>query len=435
MKARTFFALAGIGGVLFASRDASAAGFALDVLAGRGTGMAGAQTAMVDDSSAIFFNPAGIARGKSLDAQLGVSLISPSFSYTDTAGKKTSMDFQLVPPVNAYVSGGVTDDLSLGVGLFTPYGLKIQWPDGWAGRSILQQASLESFYVNPTVAYSFLDHRVRVGAGFQLVRATVDLQKSIRFGSEEGSSDLGGGTWGVGANGGVQVDAIEKYLTIGAMYRSAVKLDFDGNAHFSNVPPALQSTIFDQPAKTSVVNPDQLGIGVSSRPIDALALDFDVVWLGWEKFHSISIDFPNDKSGQLAVREPKKWSNTVNYHLGAEGTLSKTWKVRGGVMYDPTPSPDNTLSADVPDGSRINLAVGGTYQHDSGFRVDAGYQAVILMKHTSTYAPFPGDYGGLVNILGLTVGYSIPAKTAASAPPPAQGEPPAAAPAAGSTNP
>jgi len=29
----------------------------------RATGMAGACTAMIDDSSAIFFNPAGIARG------------------------------------------------------------------------------------------------------------------------------------------------------------------------------------------------------------------------------------------------------------------------------------------------------------------------------------------------------------------------------------
>jgi long-chain fatty acid transport protein len=441
MKTRFLFAIAGLG-VLFLHHDAHAAGFALDVVSGRGTGMAAAQTAMVDDSSAIFYNPAGIARGKSLDAQLGVTLISPSFSYTDTAGKKSSMDFQVVPPVNAYVSGGVTKDLSVGVGLFTPYGLAIEWPSGWAGRNLMTRASLESFYVNPSVAYRF--GPVRVGAGFQLVRATVNLQRDLRFGTQDGTSELGAGTWGAGANGGVQIDAIEKYLTIGAHYRSAVKLAFDGNAHFSNVPTELESLIHDQAASTSIVNPDQLAIGVASRPTDAIVVDVDVVWLGWGKFRSIDIAFPNDKSGGLAIHEPKRWSNAVNYHVGVEGTLSKSWKLRGGVLYDPSPSPASTLGPDLPDADRLNLAVGGTYQHESGFRVDAGYQLVTLFKHESTFAPFPGEYGGLVNILGLSVGYSIPEKKASevvdpglglpmepaapapSAPPPAPAAPPPA---------
>jgi long-subunit fatty acid transport protein len=48
---------------LFA-RDASAAGTALDVQSARGTGMASANVAFIDDSTAIFYNPAGIAQGK-----------------------------------------------------------------------------------------------------------------------------------------------------------------------------------------------------------------------------------------------------------------------------------------------------------------------------------------------------------------------------------
>ena len=78
MKNRFFLGASAFLG-LFYSLDANAAGTALDVQGGRATGMAGATTAFIDDASAIYFNPAGMANGKGLDAQAGVNLIAPTF--------------------------------------------------------------------------------------------------------------------------------------------------------------------------------------------------------------------------------------------------------------------------------------------------------------------------------------------------------------------
>jgi len=99
MKTTRFVAVAttAVLATLF-TRDASAAGFALDVVSGRGTGMGSAQTGYIDDSSAIFYNPAGIAQGKVFDAQVGVSLIAPSFSYKSPSGEKTTLPFSVVRP-------------------------------------------------------------------------------------------------------------------------------------------------------------------------------------------------------------------------------------------------------------------------------------------------------------------------------------------------
>jgi long-chain fatty acid transport protein len=392
---------------VLAPRDASAAGTALDVQSARGTGMAAATTAMIDDSSAIFYNAAGIAQGKRLDAQVGINLISPAFSYTSPAGAKTTLPFSVVTPFTAYVTGGVTENLSLGVGVFTPFGLKLTWPEKWAGSHQISEAELQTFYINPTVAYKF--GPLRIGAGFQLVRATVSLKRDIRFGDQEGSSELAGDTWGAGANAGIQLEAIKQYLSFGVHYRSAVKLAFDdGRAHFNNVPRNLQGVIHDQSVSTSVVNPDSLSMGVATRPIPKLVIDFDAVWLGWGKFEAIRINFPNDPSGSLNQNQAKNWNNVVNFHLGAEGELSDNWLLRGGVLVDPSPSPANTLTPDIPDSTRVNLALGGTYRHDSGFHVDLGYQFIILTGKTSTAPAFRGDYGGLVNILGISVGYATP---------------------------
>ncbi len=251
-------------GVLLLAPGARAAGFGLDVQAGRGTGMASAVTAFVDDSSAVYYNAAGIARGRSLDVQVGDSLILPSFRYTPRSGPSTTSSFEVVPPFQAFASGGLTDDLSLGIGVFTPYGLTLGWPDQWVGRSLITQAALATYDVNPTVAYRF--GPVRIGAGLQVVRATVDLKRTIETGSQEASTEVGGGAWGVGANVGVQVDAIDRYLSIGVHYRSAVDLDFSGGqASFSGVPVELQSILHDQAVSTTLTLPDTLTMAVASR--------------------------------------------------------------------------------------------------------------------------------------------------------------------------
>ncbi|HXX70458.1 MAG TPA: outer membrane protein transport protein [Polyangiaceae bacterium] len=408
--------------ILGAASQAAAAGTALDVQSARCTGMAAACTSAVDDATAIFYNPAGITQGKPLDAEIGVSLIDPEIRFKDNAGNVTQMPFRVIPPVTAYVTGHITRDLTIGVGEFTPYGLAIGWPAGWEGRSEATSATLRSFDFNPTIAYRF--GPVRLGAGFQLVRSTIELQKDIAFGSQYGSVDLGAGAWGVGANGGVQVDVFRKLLTLGATYRSAVHFNFDGHAHFDNVPATFAPIFYDQPATTQLTNPDQIGLGVSSRPIDTLLLDFDVVWTGWSKFRSINIDFPDDTSHSLSNSEPKNWHDTVNYHLGAEGIIGRSWRIRGGVLYDPTPSPDDTLAADLPDATRLTLAVGGGYVHECGIRVDVAYQILILFNHVSTWPTLPGQYGGEVNVLGISIGYALPERRPV-------GPPPATEPAAG----
>lgn len=415
MKTTRFVGLATIAAALttLASRDASAAGTALDVQSGRGTGMASAQTAYIDDSSAIFYNPAGIAQGKVLDAQAGINLIAPSFKFKSKQGNETTLPFTVVTPFQAYVSGGVTDNLSLGIGIFTPFGLKLEWPAGWEGRNLITTAELRTFYINPTAA--FRAGPFRIGAGFQLVRATVELQRDIRFGDQEGNVDLGAATWGVGGNVGVQLEAVKQFLMLGVHYRSPVKLSFDGQAHFQNAPRDLAGTIHDQNVSTSVIQPGSLAFGVATRPIKDLVIDLDAVWIHWDQFKSIDLHFPDDKSGSLDSTQAKNWSNTVNFHLGAEGTLSKTFQVRGGVLIDPSPSPENTLTPDIPDSTRVNLALGGTYRHQSGFHLDLGYQFIILTGKTSTAPQLPGEYGGIVNILGISVGYSTPPKPAEQA--------------------
>jgi long-chain fatty acid transport protein len=395
--------------VVLVASSAHASGFSVDVQSARATGMATAVTGLIDDSSAIFFNPAGIARGRILDAQISDSLIMPMATFKDTAGNSTTTPFSAVPPFQVYAAGGITEHFSAGIGLFEPYGLTVQWPDGWEGRSQITFAKLATYYANPTVAYSL--GPVRIGAGFQLVYSTLDLKKDIALPSGAyGRTELGGDAWGIGANVGIQVDAVKNVLSFGAHYRSAVALDFAANASFDGIPASLAGTLHDQPATTRFVMPDTFAFGVAFRPIQKLVFDLDVVYYGWSHVQSIDLGFPTDASGSLSQSLPKNWSGVVQVHLGTEYAFNDTWRIRGGAMYDPSPSPQNTLTPDIPDSDRVNIAIGGSWRHKTGIYVDAAYEAVILLGATSTAPQLPGTYSGYANVFALAVGYRTPPK-------------------------
>jgi long-chain fatty acid transport protein len=361
---------------------------------------------MIDDSSAVYYNPAGIAQGKRVDVLVGDTIIVPNFKFKSATTGNSASTSGVVPPFHAYASAGITDQLSVGVGVFSPYGLAANWPSQWEGRSLATRSRLATYYINPTVAYRF--GPLRIGAGLQIVRATIDLQRDIRFGAQDGSSEFGGDSWGVGGNLGAQFEVVRQYLSLGVHYRSAVKLDFEGSAHFENIPLPFLATIHDQRVTTSLTQPDTLAFGLASRPIPRLVIDLDLIWNDWKKVRAIAIDFPDDPTGTLSSTQPKNWNNTVNVHVGGELTLGEKWRVRAGALYDPSPSPAQTLTPETPDANRLNLAVGGGYVHPSGLRVDLGYQFLLLFNKTSTAPQLPGDYGGLVNIVSLSIGYSAP---------------------------
>jgi len=394
---------------------AQAAGYAVDVHSARAIGMAQTMKAHVDDASAVFYNPAGLISGRQLDVQVGDTLIIPTFRFEDKAtGKTYPTEGQVVPPPHIYAAYGINDDVSVGIGMFSLFGLVVPWPADWVGRFQTIHSELKTYYFNPEVAVRLGD-RVRVGAGVQIIRGTAQLTRALSFPSQEGMVDLAGGAWAVGGNGGVMVDIIPRRLTFGATYRSAATLDIAGKAHFSNVPTEFQGTIYDQTATTHAHLPQTFGFGLAFWPIPTLRLAADADYTGWQVVHELAIVFPQSPPtppstvGPLDTVLPKRWSHAWLVRTGAEFTLTDQWQLRAGIMYDSTPSPSDTITPELPDSNRINIGLGVGYRYYN-FNFDFGYQLVILLDTASTSPTQPigtGTYSGTAHIPALTVGYRL----------------------------
>jgi long-chain fatty acid transport protein len=388
--------------VALASSLAMAAGFELDGQDARSVGMGNAVTALTDDASAVYYNPAGLAGRKGLDVSLGGTLLFPSVSFkSDNTGATTTTKSSVATPINAYVSYGVLDDLTVAIGLTTPFGASALWPAGWEGAGKALTSSVQVFNINPSIAYR-LHPRFKLGAGLQITRGTVYIERGLDFIDSQGTVKLGGDAWGLGWNAGFQMDLYENKVLLGGTWRSSVPLAFSGRAHFDGVPAAFQANLADQAITSNITLPDVATFGIAWKILPELRVAFDVHWTQWSTFQKLEIDFANS-----ALTNPlaKRWRDPASLHLGAEYDINEAFSARAGFTYDPTPSPSETLTADLPDASRVRVTVGGTWRSTFGLRVSASYQYVGLLPQTSTAAGFSGTYSGSAHEVALSVGY------------------------------
>ena len=145
-------------------------------------GTAHANGAEAADPSTIFYNPAGLARLKGTQVTSGLSILLPDGEYKDTGstdvfGQQVTGDAGSYLPdaaaaPNFYFSSEVNDWLTVGLGIFTPFGAKLDYKENWAGRYGIQSASLETVNFNPSIAIRFNEHHsIGFGVSAQYIKS------------------------------------------------------------------------------------------------------------------------------------------------------------------------------------------------------------------------------------------------------------------------
>src|SRR6185369_17032106 len=112
---------------LVVSGVAYGSGFSIFEQGAKATAMGGAFAATADDPTAIFYNVAGIAQLRKTEVMAGGTGIT--FSNPFTSGAKGEYKHHLFVPPNAYAVMPIGENLTVGVGAFTAYGLRTNWDD------------------------------------------------------------------------------------------------------------------------------------------------------------------------------------------------------------------------------------------------------------------------------------------------------------------
>lgn len=406
--------------------DARAAGYSLYEQGAGALGGAGAYTARVADASAVFFNPAGLAHLAAGEVYAGLSLIRVEREFAGTApfpgyGVLESSPTQLFPPFAAYWGQPLARGVSLGLGVYSPYGLTTEWedPERFSGRFLSTRASVTPFYFHPAVGVA-LSPRVRVGAGLMAAHTSVELRRSIAqanpFATGPKVLDLGtvvlDGDNGLdlGFNVGLQIDVAEG-VTIGANYRGGIDAGVEGDADFTFRPTGtpldaqLEAAFpIDQGVRTEIPFPALFVAAVAVRAADWLVVEGDLGWTQWSDFDVLPFRFETDTSLDQDLVE--RWDDAFFYRFGAEIAAAADLDLRVGYYFDETPQGTEAISPLLPDNDRHGFTVGVGKRWDR-WRVDA-FGLLLVVPDRSTEGinrdGYEGTYSAGTGIAGLSVG-------------------------------
>jgi long-chain fatty acid transport protein len=390
------------------AQSSRGAGFHVNEQDARATGRADAVLASPSGASTIQYNPAGIATLRGLHINLGASLIAPSAEFEPAGdGPKTEAESNTFVLPHLYVSGRLTDVLALGLGINAPFGLALTWPSTSPGRAQVREAELRTLFVTPTLALDLSQWApgLSVGAGVELVPASVRLIRDVPFGDEVGSAALSGSAFGAGVRAGVLYRPPNRPdWAFGISYKSPVALDFDGNADF-DAPPIYRSSLPpDGKGATHITLPQSLMLGVAFQPLPAWELEVDGGWVGWSSYGRLDIELPNGD----VTRSERNWRDTLVLRVGTDYTFEERWTGRFGFIFDQTPIPTTTLDFQLPDAPRFDLTAGFGAQLSPEVQVDIGALWVLpTARDTSNVDPLQPPVKGRFEVEAWVVTISL----------------------------
>jgi len=402
------FWLAGWLGLLAGGTPAWSAGFALVQQGTAAMGQGNAFVAEANDPSAIFYNPAGLTQLTRTQIYQGTFFNYPDREFQGQGGSSQT-NHRLFHTPTVYIAGPVHQRVTLGLGLFTPFGLGTMWPPNWPGRFITTFSKLRTFNVNPTVAVKVRDN-LSLAAGVNMLWSAVDLKRMIFPLNRE--SYVSGNGMGVGYNLGALYEPIPG-VKLGVHYRSEINVKHRGT--LSIHPPIIP----DITGSANLTFPPSVTFGTAYSRIKPFTFLFDVTWTGWSTFDQLRIDLGRPLFGARSLVTPKDWRDAWAFRFGANYEIKPGIKVRAGYIYDMTPVPDHTFDPQLPDANRHVFTIGKEFKYKR-FTFSAAYNYILFENRTknntitSNGAPVAppalqanGRYSSDVHSLGVSMAFQF----------------------------
>ncbi len=397
-----------------AAQTVFGAGFGIYEGSARGNAMGTEVTADPASPSVIYNNPAAMTGLEGTQVEAGLTLINPAVTVATTVAPgmtvETDGEDNWWTPPNAYVTHQINDKMWAGLGIFSRYGLGVEFDDDWTGRYNCQEAIIQSIDINPSIAYKVLDN-LSLAAGLRAEWFEFSLDQALPTGTPFVDPDLQfhmkGDSWGIGYNLSAYFEATES-LAFGLAYESEIDQEVEGTYHVNHSNPAVAGG----DGEGDVTTPSILRFGTSVKATDKLTINAGIVYTMWSSYEDLTIDFDPALLGAVAQSSKvKDWDDAFRYQIGAEYALNETWALRAGYIYDETPIPDAHVDYIVPANDRHLISLGVGYQKDN-FSCDLGYTYLMIEDRDVDARPQDGVLAGEfkdgdAHMIGVSVGYKL----------------------------
>lgn len=386
------------------------AGFALYEYSAKGTAMGGATVANGAEAASLGNNPALITELEGTQIQVGATAVMAD-ATTTVAGQSRSLKDKTFFLPNFFITHKWSDDVTLGLGGFSRYGLGGEYKgpyQTWAGSNLAYKVNLETFSFTPTIAIKANEElSFAMGLEAQVI--------SFSQNSFYNANPLQAGNYkvsGSGVNWGGNFSLLYKpqwaeKWSLGAMYRSKIKATLNGRISSQRDIAAIN--IRNGDAEGSITLPDSITAGIAFRPTEKWTMEAGIVGTFWSSYDQILIQY-TDTLTNAFINPQKKYKDTYRLNFGTEYKIDENWAVRAGYVFDKSPINNKEMDTLVPVDDRHIGSIGAGYAKDN-WSIDVYYAHIFgkdLSGKSAQLSNLPVKYtDGKSDMYGITVGYKF----------------------------
>jgi len=390
--------------ILFVSATVFAGGYQVRLQGNKQNSFGLVGTPLTWGSSSIFYNPGALSFMKDkMHFEVGVSGVMANVSFQHAGSNVTEeTDNPMGTPFYVYGAGKINDMITVGLGVYTPFGSSAKWQDDWSGKFLIQNISLKAIFIQPTISFNFND-KFGVGAGFIYTIGGVEINKALNYGANS-DVNLKADASGMGYNLGLFYKATDK-LSLGLNYRSKIMMKADGGDATFNIPSALHGMIpatnkFD----TELPLPANLDFGVAFQATDKLLIALELDWVMWGTYDSLTFTF-NESGNLLNSSNPREYKDSFIPRIGIQYNMMDNLQLRAGAYYDTSPTNADYFTPETVSLNTFAYTLGLSYSPIEMLSIDLSFLQLFGQKSEKAYTPdnFKGTYQVITYIPGLGV--------------------------------
>ncbi|MDQ3046397.1 MAG: outer membrane protein transport protein [Bacteroidota bacterium] len=399
---------------LFLLSQVQAGGFQVNLQGQKQAAMGHTGTGLLLDNACILFNPGAMSFLDSLRGiSFGASFIMPRLTYLDrSSGYVSHIEKHTGTPITLYAvyKFNKAAKWNVGLGIYNPFGSKVQWPDDWKGQFLIREIDLKTFFIQPTASFKIND-KLGIGAGFIYATGSFGLRKGVPLQDSTGKygeGNLNGKASGYGFNAGVYIQVTEK-LSIGINYRSQVNIKVKGGSADFVVPSSVAHFFPSTTFSTGINLPQMATLGFGYAANSKLKLALDINYVGWSSYDSLKIDFEENTEKLADIRSPRMYENTFMFRIGGQYKVNEKWMVRLGSYFDMSPVKDGYVTPEGPDANKLGITAGASFNVTKKIQVDASLLFIEGMERTDTNmeTQFSGTYKSRAVVPGISLHFAF----------------------------
>jgi len=395
----TLLAFAAASGL--AVRDARGAGLERpNVVGARAIGIGGGYTAIADDPTAVWHNPAGTAFYGDNDFYLGGELVMLRRSYTPDAqsplgqaGITNKITENTAPTFIPVI--GATTRFGFGKSAPTRFAFSILAYDAYGGSISydpkdltttdvtgaarihgLTSTQITDFELTPALAYQVSDV-MSVGAGLRIGINHFSVDDS----EPSFAANLSGSGVGLGGLFGVMLRP-HRLVQIGAVYRTPLSASISGNGPLTITGQQPSTKDFSM----SISWPQSAALGVTVFPHKRILATVQADWTGWSSIQMLDPQITGVPAS--STTRQMRYQDTYTLHAGVQGVITRFLVARVGGSIDSNAIPDRTVRRENQDGLKGTVAAGlGVHVWKIFF--DAAFELIVPTSGRVIATPDP----------------------------------------------